>query len=49
MDPAHATLLGSPFGDGKSVTNAIGEKTAALKGVGEKIVALSVHDAFILL
>ena len=29
VDPAHATLPGSPLGDGKCVANAIGEKTAS--------------------
>ena len=49
VDPVHATLLGSTLGDGKFVANAIGENTATLKGVGEKIVVLPVHDALILL
>ena len=49
VDSAYATLLGSRLGGGKCVAKAIREKTAALKRVGEKIVALSAHDAFILL
>ena len=34
VDSAHATLLGSPLGDGRCVAKAIGEKTAPLKRVG---------------
>ena len=49
VDPAHATFLGSPLGDGESVSRAICEKTEALKRVSEKFVALSAHDALILL
>ena len=49
VDPAHATFLGSPHGDGESVSRAICEKTKALKRVSEKFVALSAHDALILL
>ena len=49
VDPASATLLGSPLGDDRCVSRAIGEKTAALKRVGEKFIALSAHDAFLLL
>ena len=49
VDPAHATFLGSPLGDGESVSRAICEKTEALKRVSEKFVTLSAHDALILL
>ena len=48
-DSAQATPMGSPLGGRKSVTKAIGEKTAALKTVDEKFGALSADDAFILL
>ena len=34
---------------GRYISKAIGEKTAVLKRVGERFVALSAHDAFILL
>ena len=46
VDPAYPTLLGSSLGDGKCISNASGEKTAVLKRVGERFVALSTHDAF---
>ena len=49
VNPAHNTLLSSLLGDGECVAKAIGEKTAALKRVGEKFMVLSAHDAFILL
>ena len=34
MDPAYATLLGSPLSDGRCISKTIGEKTAALRRVG---------------
>ena len=34
VDPAYATLLGSPLADGRCIFKAIGEKTAVLKRVG---------------
>ena len=49
VNPAYATLWGSPLGDGRCISKAIGEKTALLKRVGERFVALLAHDAFILL
>ena len=49
VDPANATLLGSPLGNDKCVDGAIMEKVAALKRIGEKFVALTAHDAFLLL
>ena len=48
-DPPYATLLDSPLGDGRCISRAIGEKTAVLKRVGERFVALLAQDAFILL
>ena len=34
VDPAYATLLGSPLGDGSCISRAIAEKIDALKRVG---------------
>ena len=48
VDPAHAILLRSPLGDSRCISRAIAVKIAALKTVGERFVALSAHDAFIL-
>ena len=48
MDPAYATLLGSPLGDGSCISRAIAEKIDALKRVGEKFEVLSAHDALFL-
>ena len=49
VDPANATLLGSPLGDGSCVSRVIAEKIDALKRVGEKFEVLSAHDALFLL
>ena len=47
--PAHASLSGSPLGNGRRISRAIDEKIAALKRMGERLVTLSAHDVFILL
>ena len=44
VQPAYATLLGSPLGDGSCISRAIAEKIDALKRVGEKFEVLSAHD-----
>ena len=49
LDPACATLLGSPIGDPDSVTSAVVDKTTSLKRVCERLNALSAHDALLLL
>ena len=49
FDPAYATLLGSPLGDGRCISRVTGEKSAVLRRVGEGFVALSANDAFFLL
>ena len=49
MDPAYATVFNPPLGDGRCISKALGEKTAALKRVGKRFEALSAYDAFILL
>ena len=49
VEPAYATLLGSPLGDGSCISRAIAEKIDALKRVGEKFEVLSAHDALCLL
>ena len=49
VDPAHASFLGFLLDNGRCISRATEEKTAALKRTGERVVTLSVHDAFILL
>ena len=49
VDPAYATLLGSPLGDGSCISRPIAEKIDALKRVGEMFEVLSAHDALLLL
>ena len=46
MDSVNATFLGSPLGDDRCVSRAMID---ALKRVAEKFVALSAHDALVLL
>ena len=46
---AQATLLGSPLGNGRSVSKAIDEKISALKKVGEKFDQGSVGPLFIVI
>ena len=49
MDPGYATLLSSPLSDGWCISRVIGGKIAVLNRLRERFVALSAHDAFILL
>ena len=49
VDQAYASLLGSPLGDGRCISKTTVVKTAVLKRVEKRFVALSAHDAFILL
>ena len=49
VDPINATLLVSPFGNGKYISKANTEKTIVLKWVREMFVALSARDTFVFL
>eukprot|EP00731_Ephydatia_muelleri_P016930 Em0010g28a len=49
VNPADATLLGSPIGDIGSITVAIDAKTAMLKCLHERLHYLTSHDAYLLL
>ena len=49
VDPAHASLLGAPLGNGRCISRAIDERIAALKRMEEKLVTLLAHDVFTLL
>ena len=48
VNPADATLLGSPIGDIGSITVAIDAKTTMLKCLRERLHYLSSHDAYLL-
>ena len=49
VEPSHASLLGSPLGDDRSVSMAIEEKIATLVGMGERFEYLTAHDSLVLL
>ena len=49
VNPADATLLGSPIGDIGSITVAIDAKTTMLKCLRERLHHLTSHDAYLLL
>ena len=49
VDSTQSTFLAFPLGDGRCMSRAISEKTDAIKVVGAKFVALSTHDALLLL
>ena len=49
VDPANATLLGSPLGDVPSITVALESKIEALVRMGERLEYLTSHDALVLL
>ena len=49
VDPACATLLGSPLGDVDSVSLALDDKIAALVRMGDRLEYLISHDALMLL
>ena len=49
VDPSHASLLGSPLDDDKSVSMAIEEKIAILMRMGEIFEYLTAHDSLVLL
>ena len=49
VNPADATLLGSPIGDIGSITVAIDAKTTMLKYLHERLHYLTSHDAYLLL
>ena len=49
MDPASATLLGSPIGDVSSITSVINDKIRHLTTMGERLQHLSTQDALLLL
>ena len=49
VNPADATLLGSPIGDIGSITVAVDAKTTMLKCLRERLHYLSSHDAYLLL
>ena len=49
IDPASASLLGSPIGDTDSTSDAIFRKTQLLRTMGEKLQYVSAHDALLLL
>ena len=49
VNPADATLLGSPIGDIGSITVAIDTKTTMLKCLRERLHYLTSHDAYLLL
>ena len=49
VNPADATLLGSPIGDIGSITVAINAKTTMLKCLRERLHYLTSHDAYLLL
>ncbi len=49
VDPAHATLLGSPLGGVESISAALDDKIEALVRMGERLEYLTSHDALVLL
>ena len=49
VDPANATLLGSPLGNLNCISDAITEKIQTLRRVGKRLEFLSAHDALLLL
>ena len=49
VNPADATLLGSPIGDTGSITVAIDAKTTMMKCLRERLHYLTSHDAYLLL
>ena len=49
VDPADATLLGSPIGDTGSIIAAINTRAAILKCLRERLHYLTSHDAYLLL
>ena len=49
VDPAVATLLGSPIGGTESLDTAIDTKTAMLKCLRERFRYITCHDAYLLL
>ncbi len=49
IDPAYASLLGSPIGDTSSTSDAISGKTQLLLAKGEGLQHVSAHDALLLL
>ena len=49
VDPARATLLGSPIGDVASITSVINDKIRLLTTMGERLQHLSTQDALLLL
>ncbi len=49
VNPAHATLLGSPLGGVESISAALDDKIEALVRMGERLEYLTSHDALVLL
>ena len=49
LDPANATLLGSPIGDVASIMSVINDKIRHLTTMGERLQHLSTQDALLLL
>ena len=49
VDPAKATLLGSPVGDVSSISDILTSKTDMLRRMGERLQLLPAHDAILLL
>lgn len=49
VDPADATLLGSPIGELPSISSTLNAKTHLLKRVEERLQHLAAHDPILLL
>ena len=49
VDPAKATLLGSPVGDVSSISDILMSKTDMLRRMGDRLQLLPAHDAILLL